>query len=125
MKMSDAQFRVLDNLAHGREPFCHIKGAAAHGGATGTRVALRQRGWITAAVKLTLAGLRAHAAVNRLPWVPMCWKCASRIIGRVVDAPGLQFVGCKDRRSIKSYEDARKRCPLMPEKCNVEPQDNR
>lgn len=43
MKLSQAQWRMLRGAAEG-DPFGHIRGAAAHGGADGTLRSLVRRG---------------------------------------------------------------------------------
>jgi len=125
--MSDAQFRVLDNLARGEDPFVHISGLAAHGGASSTRAALWRKGWINSDIELTNEGREAHAAekLRREPWIPMCWKCTNRITeSRMAgDTEVMTLVGCKGKRSIKNYADAKKRCPIKPENRNVEPRN--
>ena len=58
--MTNVQFRVLDNLDLGNEPFCHIRGVSAHGGAAITLLALIKRGWIDDDHKMTDEGEKAY-----------------------------------------------------------------
>lgn len=55
---------ALDNIANGREPFCHIRGASQHGGAGGTQFALRRHGLVDKDFNLTEAGREALARFN-------------------------------------------------------------
>ena len=41
--------------------------------------------------------------------VPMCWKCASKIVDKI------SLIGCKDNPEIKDYDDAQESCPLLKE----------
>lgn len=45
--VTEAQRKVLANLAAGRDPFGHVYGRAARGGAEQTLAALRRRGLVT------------------------------------------------------------------------------
>ncbi len=54
-RLSISMRRALENLVAGREPYCHISGMAAAGGATGTTAALYRHGYIErCAGKMTL-----------------------------------------------------------------------
>lgn len=63
VRVSPAMRLVLENIAAGREPFCHTVGKSAHGGATGTAIALRRHELVTADMKqLTEKGRAALRA---------------------------------------------------------------
>ena len=69
MKPSPAQLRVLSNLYRGHEPFGHIVGQAAHGGAHGTLISLVKHRWVswnsdTGNIRLTAHGKRAYEATQ-------------------------------------------------------------
>ena len=47
----------------------------------------------------------------------MCWKCANRITEKVPGDKfgGMVLVGCKEESSIKGFDDAQEKCPLIQE----------
>ena len=46
--------------------------------------------------------------------LPLCNKCEKAITEPVGDIPGAhQFVGCADCLKIKTYDDAKKLCPVL------------
>ena len=52
---------------------------------------------------------------NEKPVIPMCWKCASKILKE--KEPGvLELIGCTECKKIKNYRDAEKYCPLLKKK---------
>lgn len=58
---SPAMLAAMRNLAAGKRPNAGLSGRSAHGGLSGTMVALRRRGWINAEERLTDAGRAALA----------------------------------------------------------------
>ena len=72
--MTDAQFKVLDNLDLGLEPLQHVRGRAAYGGSVNTIGVLLKRRWIDREWAMTDAGRAAHHAEQR------------KREGRVIDA---------------------------------------
>lgn len=46
--------------------------------------------------------------------VPLCYKCVSAIIEQHGGNDWSKVVGCKECDEIKSYDDARTKCPLLP-----------
>jgi hypothetical protein len=47
--------------------------------------------------------------------IPLCWKCASRIMKLNEDGKSYSLVGCKENTSIHDYSDAKKLCPVIKE----------
>ena len=52
--------------------------------------------------------------------IPMCWKCASKIVEPNTDDNGFILVGCKEDKNIHDYDDAKKSCPVVKEKEGTE-----
>ena len=52
---------------------------------------------------------------NEKPVIPMCWKCASKILEEKEQGV-TQLIGCTECDQIKSYKDAKKYCPLLTNK---------
>lgn len=45
--------------------------------------------------------------------IPMCWKCAFKILKPNADDSGFTLVGCKKNKDIHDYDDAKKLCPVI------------
>jgi hypothetical protein len=58
-KPSEAQLRVLRNLAAGRSAAAHCRSMSDYGGLTGTLASLYRNGWLVDNNKVTDAGLLA------------------------------------------------------------------
>lgn len=63
-KPTNAQLRVLRNLASGRSAAAHCRSMSDYGGLTGTLVALRRRGWLDGE-DLTETGWVAAGLANK------------------------------------------------------------
>ena len=48
--------------------------------------------------------------------IPMCWKCASRIVEPDPTGVAQILIGCKDHPNIESYGGACILCPLIQPK---------
>lgn len=48
--------------------------------------------------------------------IPMCWKCASKIISDHPEDMGQLLIGCKENPNIHSYGSACVLCPLIQPK---------
>ena len=44
--------------------------------------------------------------------IPMCWKCASKVVEPNADDNSLTLTGCKENKDIHNYDDAKELCPL-------------
>ena len=46
--------------------------------------------------------------------MPMCWKCSdAKLEKRTGIATSYTLKGCKRRKKIRDYDDAKKLCPLI------------
>jgi hypothetical protein len=46
--------------------------------------------------------------------IPMCWKCASKIV-KPNDDNSFTLIGCKENKDIHGYDDAKELCPVLKE----------
>jgi len=49
---------------------------------------------------------------NEKPMIPMCWKCANKIVEEIENGV-TQLVGCTKCKKITCYKDAEKYCPCI------------